>query len=249
VGIVSQVDAVFLPFRDPTASHWAAGWDLRWNYPKSGINWRSTTKASPSARKTDERLLKHLETSGYIVRIQPRGKMTGVRLTADGDDAARTMIGLPQLETSLKHLAALATRPGRWVPECVIDGRPWGDRLLELEAELLPLAVRSWVESNADAHRKVCYRATPAGLKAAKDPPKATGPLPTLNEDLLDLYMLELQGALASLKGQPPPPREIGAVPLPASWPNDEPPAPTKQDIATMLRVHWGDRAADAHGT
>jgi DNA-binding PadR family transcriptional regulator len=241
------VDALFLPFRDPTASHWAAGWDLRWNYPKSGINWRSTTKASPSARKTDERLLKHLETSGYILRIQPRGKMTGVRLTAEGDDAARAMIGLPTLHTS--HLASLATRPGRWVPECAVDGRPWGERLLELEDELLPLAVRAWVESNADAHRKVYYRVTPAGLKAAKDPPKATGPLPTLNEDLRDLYMLELQGALASLKGQPPPPREIGAIPLPTSWADATPPNPTEQDVATMTAVLWGDVAALANAT
>ena len=109
IRLLAETDALYLPFRDPTATWWAFGWTMRRHYPTRGLPWRSHERSGSAAAKATERKLKDLVDAGSIKTLRPRGiKTLCVRLTDEGDQLARALADIPNLDCGVATVKEIA---------------------------------------------------------------------------------------------------------------------------------------------
>jgi len=230
--VLALTDAVWLPMRTWAQPAPANVYFARRDFARTGVPWRSGASGE-AERKEAQRLLERMAARGLVLLFRPRGfKTLGARLTEEGERDARALCGLPGVDDAARRLAEIVRltdemrRP--WISEPALAGVAWGSPgagkvLARLEDELLPALVRGWVESGADLHRRVYYRATPAGREAAGGAEASEGEqAPPARRsygcEAYGLYLERLDAAQARLgTAKPLDSREIGFLPLSAS--------------------------------
>jgi hypothetical protein len=230
IAILAATDAVYIPSREPMSHAHRVKCERR---RANCIPWTSDmvmTSRDDAARKHAQRALDELVQRGFVETFQPNNSKTlAVRLTDVGDEYARALVGLPQVETSLsvieelrKHQAGpiVCDHDGRvWVPETVLTGVRWGDSakrkaFVHMEEKLLPGLVRGWVESNCSIQGHCYYT---LGKVEPGSPPELENP-PIQSDDAKGEYYIRIHEEIevlswAKLECE----REIGHIPMPVS--------------------------------
>lgn len=245
VRLVAQVDALWIPLRDPREPCWPYVWELRRSFPENGINWHAG--GAQSVRKSLERQLKELVAARLVKTYRRGGRTSSVALTFRGDAVARSLANLRPLDMAVELVQELHslrdhpessastagsnrhinTRP--WIPETLLNyhtpGGGWGDgrseELIDVVHRLaLPQAL-GWVETLCDTQRHVYCRLTEPGLWIATgeaQPPAIPDDLPGRQEWAEDLYDDARAAHRGSLWSYSEYSNDIGKVPLPASF-------------------------------
>jgi hypothetical protein len=228
--------------------------ERRRNFATRGLEWHSA-ESSESRRKAAQRALEQLEDEGFAETVRGRGKAIGVKLTNLGEQSARALVALPNIDVAHEALREFACWhhaghgvtwwTGRlWIPEVAYTGFDWGhpanDRRGEnllgtLQQMLFPALARGWLDSLSSTQGHLWYSFTPDGLAAAADP--AAGillpALPPADDDLGKLYDQHFAAELERIdKATPSSVGELGMIPLPVSHGMTEPHRPPTEGTA-----------------
>ena len=214
--LLGECHALWLPLRNPFADCWSSVWQIRWQYPRYGLPWRA------GGSKELARALTALVEAGLARRTRGKAKTIGVILTRDGILRGGELVGFGRNEAEC-FTAELLKHGGDWIPETVLNnGRGWGDgnqnELLVVEGTGIQAMALGYVTSNCDIHGRVYYRVTPAGRVAVQEWDGSVPEPPEANLDALEAYQDGFAAGLGRLHALPRLPREIGEIPLPASW-------------------------------
>lgn len=180
VELLGKTDALWLPRRSLAArEHFSV---RRQQYADAGVPWTSG-EAAAAQRKAEQRRLEDAAASGDVEVFKSGGRAAGVRLTDEGEAAAREAVGLPGIEHAREVAAELLAKGDviggvvlgneRWVPECVMGCCEWGDPCAGgnlwgyLETYVAPALVRGWILSNCTTAGHAYYSVTVAGAEAA----------------------------------------------------------------------------------
>jgi hypothetical protein len=226
VHLLAAQDAILRPIR-----RWAAApavYAARREFPRLGVRWQVRGQTA-AGRKRAERALDELVAAGSV-GVTRRGKAVYVRLSAQADDHARRLCGLPGIDAGLCTVAAVAQRstfPPRlltdfWVAETDLsDGQGWragrSAELVIIEDFALPALAAGWLDSRTTTLGHCYYAVTPAGharLEDADDPAVAEArTVPAL----ADLYCRRLRVELARLESADPGRIDLDPPPLPVA--------------------------------
>jgi len=215
--LLGEVHALWLPLRDPMAAYWAAVWVARRQYWRRGLPWRG------QGDNEQARALTALVEAGLAKRTRGKSKTVGVILSREGILRAGELVGFGRYEAEcftaelLRHGSA-----GQWVPEIALNGGAgWGDgrssELMNVEQTALQALSLGFAESNCDAHGRVCYRATQAGVLAVEAWDGSLPEPPESDPEATESYEDGLHGGVDRLQALPPMRRELGEIPLPCA--------------------------------
>lgn len=237
--LVAAVDAIYRPFRGPWLTDVPAVLgECRRDYPIAGLPWLSG-ESTEAGRKQAQRDLEELADEGLADVIRAKGRAVGVRLTELGDQTARALAGVPNVDQSFAALLKLVdlrlAKHGVdlygqfWIPETGYTGIPWGDPrndsrgdnlLGKLQARLVPALARGWLDSLSSIQGHGWYSVTPEGIAAAAEPfnGQLLPALPRPHKHGYEIYSVAVHDALNKLaKQQPKSAGEIGMIPMPVS--------------------------------
>lgn len=237
VRLVAQVDALWIPLRDPREPCWAYIWELRRAFETTGIKWHAG--GSESIRKSAERQLRELSSARLVKPFRSGGRASSVALTYRGDAIARALANLRPLGMAIElvqevhtlrcHPQSSADTERPWVPETLLNyhtpGGGWGDGR---ESELVDVVHRTalpqalgWLDGMCDTRRHVFYRLAEDGLSIATgeaQPPAMPTDLPERQEWAETLYDETRAAHRDSLWSHDEFSSDIGMIPLPASF-------------------------------
>lgn len=143
--------------------------------------------AATQNRMGRSRLVQKLRDQN-LVQVNGRGtRAAGMRLTARGDELARTMCSLPTLADSWGWLARMQSLvqlglcwngmvPEVYLTESHYDQRDWGPRTDAMEMGMLPLQSAGLVSCQLDTLARAWWSLTPSGEAALLGPPPERTP-------------------------------------------------------------------------
>ena len=216
--LLGECHALFVPLRNPFADHWPAVWEARRLYPRNGLPWRA------GGSKEQARALTSLVGAGLVRRVRGKEKTVGVIVTKEGILRGGDLVGFGRNEAECFTAELLKYGPvGHWVPEVALNnGRGWGDgnqnELVVIEDTGLQALALGYVTSNCDVRGRIFYRVTPAGWAAVQVWDGSVREPPEASQDAVESYRDGFETCLGRLHSLPRLAREIGEIPLPASW-------------------------------
>jgi len=245
IQLLATCDGLFFPIRQGDDHRARATINQRRRaYLSRGLPY-AAVKGDAECRKARERSLAEDVQAGAVVVYKPRGRTLGIRLSQDVDAHFREKLGLPGWDNSLVVLHEMFRQVSRghakkyigwqWLSEAALTGIEWGDNdnrgvYVALTADLLPALWRGFALSNSDRDGRAWYALSAAGMELVKgrqkdgrglppstfppaDPPPGDEALYTQYKALRRAEIIEL---LSAELGDP---SELGAIPLPVSWP------------------------------
>jgi hypothetical protein len=220
IEVLAKTDVLFScprvysnPARCLPPKAWAGVAERRAAFPTKGVEFLAA--GAVNQRKEIERQLGDLQTAGYLDVFTKTGRRSGVKLTDQGDDVARYFAAENLARDSWHLLARMAALVAagvcrdRLIREDDLAATDYGSadaprKLLDIEADLLPLAARGLVDDTADAQGRVWYALTDLGVKAADRPSPELATLPAYKVGFCDRHSrLVEQGILDRLEWRP----------------------------------------------
>ena len=234
VRLLALADALFLPQRKWSAPLPSNSYVGRKRFRAEGIPLVLTVGAGMSARQRSVRALAKLSRDGMLTIVRVRqSRFPSVRLSDEGDRAARRTCGLPGLLgawLTVQRIAKLSAPPGSerlltdvWVPEtslCADPAEPREGELSTIELMEVPALIRGWVVSRSNSKGGVYYALTNAGRAALADgaPDDDDLDVADVDDEARRFHQVTLLAELRRLESDAPQqPREIGEIPLPCS--------------------------------
>jgi len=232
IGLLALTDAVCRPMRrgDWTLPTPAVLWEARKRFAAAGLPWHGSD-ATEAGRKADQRLLEALAAAGLVV-LAGRDRRATARLTELGDQSARSLAGLANVDAShalVREVLRLQTSVDRYGPLCselwLVGLRRYTTDLDDcaalgvLQERAAPALCRGWLLCRSSGEGRGFYAATDLGRRIAAGPvPELPGGLPEADQQAADLYDSEFIAYRARLRiMRPENPAELGDLPLPAS--------------------------------
>lgn len=239
--LLGRADAIHWPFRikaprDEVRQHVA--WEHYSAYHAAGLSFKAG--GADAARKREQRAREGLVEVGLIEINSPRSSAPRIRLTSNGDGAARRLVGIPTIHEGfelidrmhkLRNRASNAIygsddAPVVYIHETTLVGtkssRPdYKARLHDLNQRFATLAVRRLAEYVSNCRGWLWFRLTEEGVELARKRAKGDRSLPHVpsdfeaDDDLTELYVTEWQDlywGMAAMEVQNA--SELGPVPM-----------------------------------
>jgi hypothetical protein len=227
IEILAMTDGIFKPMRqaDWTPPVPAVIYEHRTRFESDGVPWASGD-SSVAGRKRTQRQLEGLAEAG-LVTICKQKRRSGVKLTDRGDIIARALAGIPNIDAGHSSLCEILKYQDGKVCELLLAGLKRYDEtdattheVWIVQRMMLPALWRGWVESNSDVYGHVQYRTTDLGRAIAKRKEPTLPPdLPAKDNEVNEIYTESTLSYRDQLRAATPEQtREIGYIPLSASW-------------------------------
>ena len=261
IELLAATDALWEPIRDWTDNHRICGLlERREQFRRCGLP-VELGGGDAAARKSQERRLDQIETSGLVIFSRRHGKRAFWRLTDQADWALRRLCTWSDYPECLVLMTAVQahtdcgyTNTG-CVPEWRLavgphNGDGWTDqeknKIIELEWIAAPSLSRGWLAAWSDGNGSSGYRLTKSGRRFLKSPASPEIEWPAYSSDANDAYLAALKVARESLRSIASQGSGVAVLLSAGTWPQESKAAPIPPvvgkdgrvcPLATMIRA------------